>query len=297
MNPGVEWLIPVEWSSQIPPSVCGRDTGCTNGTKIWLSPRILTQEFEDEDAHFERPEGISHAAALILHEFGHLVFGHPYNDGMTRELKEQQADCWAAGFVSLEEMATKQNIGGAISMCRKLVFVAPHRCVQPDPACDIRSGVMAMWFGDRIASTLSSEVETIVLLSKVTRSACDPNRATCTHARVREQLRRVMDKSRGACIIEVHSFPASIAVTLWRLLSIPKSVVLNIRRSRFEADVSRSLGSTVLDGHPTANDIGREATLKGWNHVLLELRDDLSREEVETLADGFVQAMQREKRK
>ncbi len=181
-----------------------------------------------------------------------------------------------------------RNIGGFISKCRTLVFVAPHRCVQPDPTCDIRSGMMTRWFRDRVASALPNSVKIFVLLSQVTRSVCDPNRATCSHASVRRQLRQVMDMSPKACIIEIHSFPRHIATTIWKLRSVPNSVVLNIRGSAFETEVSQSLGSTTLVGNPTVNDIGKEATLKGWNHVLLELCDDLVREDVEALANKLV---------
>ena len=87
-------------SSQVPPSQCGRDTGCTDGVRMWLSPRILTAEFEREHGHFLRAEGVSHAAALITHEFGHLVFGHPYDTaGLPVAMKERQADCWASVFM------------------------------------------------------------------------------------------------------------------------------------------------------------------------------------------------------
>ncbi len=185
-------------------------------------------------------------------------------------------------------MEDNSGVGSFISRCGTLVFVTPHRCIQPDPACDARSGVMTVWFRDRVACALSISVQIVVLLSEVTRSVCDPNRATCSHASVREQLRRVMDGSPKACIIEIHSFPGHIAMTTWKLRSVPNSVVLNIRSSEFEAKVAQSLGSTVLVGHPIANDIGKEATLKRWKHVLLELRDDLSQKDVETLADRLV---------
>ncbi len=91
--------LPIIWSSQVPPSTCGKDTACTDGVTVWISPRTLTDAFEEEEGHFTRPKGVSHIAALILHEFGHLVFNHPYRPNVPKADKEMQADCWALSFM------------------------------------------------------------------------------------------------------------------------------------------------------------------------------------------------------
>jgi len=50
-------------------------TARTNGTKLWINvSSVMNDRFDKEDTHFgELPRGVSHFAAVILHEMGHII--------------------------------------------------------------------------------------------------------------------------------------------------------------------------------------------------------------------------------
>ncbi len=74
---------------------------CTDGRELWVStemyegPGALTRN----EVGFPFPQWIRPHVMVILHEFGHLMMGHPFNNSMTGEAKELRADCWAARYV------------------------------------------------------------------------------------------------------------------------------------------------------------------------------------------------------
>lgn len=52
------------------------DIAYTNTTDtIYLNHLLFHPSFEKEPAHFERIPGVSHVALVILHEFGHILYG------------------------------------------------------------------------------------------------------------------------------------------------------------------------------------------------------------------------------
>jgi len=52
-----------------------RRTASTTGYKIWINDsKIMNESFDQLDTHFgDLPKGVSHYAAVILHEFGHII--------------------------------------------------------------------------------------------------------------------------------------------------------------------------------------------------------------------------------
>ena len=50
-------------------------TASTTGWKLWINAKdIMNGDFDEQDTHFGRlPKGVSHYAAVILHEFGHVL--------------------------------------------------------------------------------------------------------------------------------------------------------------------------------------------------------------------------------
>jgi hypothetical protein len=52
-----------------------RRTASTTGYKIWINDsKIMNESFDQIDTHFgDLPKGVSHYAAVILHEFGHII--------------------------------------------------------------------------------------------------------------------------------------------------------------------------------------------------------------------------------
>ena len=74
---------------------------CTDGHDLWVStgmyegPGAITRS----EVGFPFPQWIRPHVMVILHEFGHLMMGHPYSTTLTEEAKELRADCWAARYV------------------------------------------------------------------------------------------------------------------------------------------------------------------------------------------------------
>lgn len=83
-------------------SKCDRATrACTNGKTIWISLAM----FEGDNAPTEREIGfpvppiVKPGTVVVLHEFAHLLMGHPYNTVTPTEAKEKRADAWVERFV------------------------------------------------------------------------------------------------------------------------------------------------------------------------------------------------------
>lgn len=85
-------------------SKCSRaNRACTNGKTIWISLAM----FEGDNAPTEReigfklPPSVRPGTIVVLHEFAHLLMGHPYNTVTTTDVKEKRADAWVENFVSV----------------------------------------------------------------------------------------------------------------------------------------------------------------------------------------------------
>jgi hypothetical protein len=83
-------------------SKCNRvNRACTNGKTIWISLAM----FEGDNAPTEReigfkvPPSVKPGTIVVLHEFAHLLMGHPYNTVTSTEVKEKRADAWVQKFV------------------------------------------------------------------------------------------------------------------------------------------------------------------------------------------------------
>lgn len=52
------------------------DVAFTNSVdRIFLHHLLFTKQFEDAKAHFKRDPSVSHIALVVLHEFGHILYG------------------------------------------------------------------------------------------------------------------------------------------------------------------------------------------------------------------------------
>jgi hypothetical protein len=87
--------VTIIYQDNIPKSQCDMDTACTNGKLIWISRHILKPEFQWAPSNFHLPPYLTHYAAVILHEFGHLI---PKTSDDPEE-EEWRADCFARNFV------------------------------------------------------------------------------------------------------------------------------------------------------------------------------------------------------
>lgn len=83
-------------------SKCNRaNRACTNGKTIWISLSM----FEGDNAPTEReigfkvPPSVKPGTIVVLHEFAHVLMGHPYNTVTSTEVKEKRADAWVQKFV------------------------------------------------------------------------------------------------------------------------------------------------------------------------------------------------------
>jgi hypothetical protein len=74
---------------------------CTDGRDLWVSTMMYEgpEGITRGEIGFPFPSWVMPHVMVILHEFGHLVMGHPYNASMTSDAKELRADCWAARYV------------------------------------------------------------------------------------------------------------------------------------------------------------------------------------------------------
>jgi len=158
----------------------------------------------------------------------------------------------------------------------KIFVVAPHVCLHgtDDPACDKST--------DRIAKLLGSALPDAVMLSnKQPRSVGDQNRAEGYHFQMRTNLRD--QAGRGDCVLEIHSFHNDDA--FGGVQSSTEIVLLAThavgKLSNFEARLVNVLSNTkVVQGDILINDIAKEARERGWNHALLEFRDNLTHEQL-----------------
>lgn len=200
---------------------------------------------------------------------------------------------WQCSKCKMTGSCTKCRSNYSCPHCgRRIIVIAPHKC-QPgvmDRACDPRSDYMAQ----RIHSVLGGTL----VESNVSREVCDLNRSQCRDAAVRKTLRAAVGDYTTTFIVEVHSFPAEAALITWKLHRVPSSVVLYTHGLvGFEENVARELGSAVIPGDPVVNDISAEATQRGWkNHVLLELYDGNSDEDIVRIANALKRVIDRAKR-
>ena len=161
-------------------------------------------------------------------------------------------------------------IHGHYKECNKLVILAPHRCFDErnDISCDLRSWEMA--------KTLSRELSANALLSSHThRSIVDVNREEGRNSPMRVRLRRFMNKNPYACILEIHSFPRE-ALEDWKLPKDTTSVIFELSNSPLERRIRKATRSGRVRGDRVRNDIANEALQNHWNHILIELREDMS---------------------
>ena len=169
-----------------------------------------------------------------------------------------------------------------------VVFIAPHKCPSGvrDPGCDKRSGLFATW----LAENMDPAVVSKVFINRRPRWIRDPNRAAGRYSRIRCLLRELMEFKAppGSIIVEVHSFPPNSfrgADTV--ILSQPFR-----SPGEFQDLLATHTGTMALPGGAT-NDIGFEATMRGWPHVLLEVREDLALEKLSPIARFIAQFVQR----
>lgn len=88
-----------------------KQTAKANGERIMICDDIRTEAFQRERISFPLPPGlegkVTHYAAVVLHEFGHVLQKHGYLDDMVvdtqfvpdKELPERQADWWVYSFL------------------------------------------------------------------------------------------------------------------------------------------------------------------------------------------------------
>jgi len=179
-------------------------------------------------------------------------------------------------------------------MDKPVLILVPHRCLRsPPPQCD----VSAERYAERLQRLLvEAGCTTLELhMSNEYRWQCDPNRATCKNAPMRQAGHVFLKEHRqDARIVEIHSFPNAAS---WddRVPSDSQAVVLTMHpgADTLEERVLRETGAAALQGDRVINDIGYEAQRNGWGkrHVLLEMRWNLTQQEADTILAGVVRAL------
>jgi hypothetical protein len=83
-------------------SMCNRaNRACTNGKTIWISLSMFEGDNAptEQEIGFKVPPSVKPGTIVVLHEFAHLLMGHPYNTFTTTDVKEKRADAWVEKFV------------------------------------------------------------------------------------------------------------------------------------------------------------------------------------------------------
>lgn len=83
-------------------SKCNRaNRACTNGKTIWISLAMFEGENAptEQEIGFKVPPSVKPGTIVVLHEFAHVLMGHPYNTVTSTEVKEKRADAWVQKFV------------------------------------------------------------------------------------------------------------------------------------------------------------------------------------------------------
>ena len=81
---------------------CSRtNRACTNGRTLWISLSMFEGENAptEHEIGFKLPRVVKPGTIVILHEFAHLLMGHPYDPVTTKDNKERIVDTWAKKFV------------------------------------------------------------------------------------------------------------------------------------------------------------------------------------------------------
>lgn len=169
-------------------------------------------------------------------------------------------------------------------MNRQIFIVAPHVCVGTnDQGCDVISHRAAIALYKAMGADWS-----ILIKNKVGRGYKDQNRAEGYDEEMRSTLRRKAKS--GDIVLEVHSFSTLDAFPGVRPAT--RLVILSTYKLGILSELEKSILETVpmtdaIQGSLTGNDISVEASQRGWNHVLLEFYDHLSKQHLSTIVENI----------
>jgi len=174
--------------------------------------------------------------------------------------------------------------------CKEFIIVVPHKCIISqsfDRGCDKNSFAIAKLLHKNLAIN-GIPVYPLILQNTRPRKICDANRENCPNNQIIKQLENIMvENPNKYCIIEVHTYGIQ---ALERKLASELAFVLNIRKSIFERNVADAMGILTVEGSPTINHIGFTATKMGWNHVLIEFNETITRKQLIGLSNKLSKA-------